>query len=259
MPRFTDRFLPPNPKYRKHRASGQAIVTLYGRDFYLGPHGTKASRIEYDRLVGEWLAAGRPSQMPSLPNDITIVELAAAYRRFAKDYYQKGGRPTDTIYQVQRATELLCLKYGRMPAVEFGPLSFQAFQASLVAKELSRKTVNHFASTVRRMFRWAVTRELIPVTVLQALVAVPNVPKGRTAARETLPVRPVEDTVVGTNPACWRFSSASQPEFHPDTVPVNRFSTRMPLQSTTFRPGYPFGQPDFNPDTTWSTHISRGI
>jgi hypothetical protein len=51
MPRLTRSV----PSYRKHRASGQAIVTLCGRDFYLGPHGTKVSRDEYDRLVGEWL------------------------------------------------------------------------------------------------------------------------------------------------------------------------------------------------------------
>lgn len=30
------------PKYRKHRASGQAIVTLNGEVFYLGPHGARA-------------------------------------------------------------------------------------------------------------------------------------------------------------------------------------------------------------------------
>ena len=29
------------PKYRKHRASGQAVVTLNGRDFYLGPQGPR--------------------------------------------------------------------------------------------------------------------------------------------------------------------------------------------------------------------------
>jgi hypothetical protein len=52
MPRLTAS----NPKYQKHRASGQAVVTLDGRDFYLGPHGTQASRDEYDRLVGEWLS-----------------------------------------------------------------------------------------------------------------------------------------------------------------------------------------------------------
>ena len=47
------------PKYRKHRSSGQAVVTLNGCDFYLGPHGTKASKLEYDRLIGEWFQNGR--------------------------------------------------------------------------------------------------------------------------------------------------------------------------------------------------------
>ena len=45
------------PKYRKHRPTGQAVVTIAGKDHYLGPHGTKASIAEYDRLVGEWMAA----------------------------------------------------------------------------------------------------------------------------------------------------------------------------------------------------------
>jgi hypothetical protein len=93
------------PKYQRHRASGQAVVTLYGRDFYLGPYGTKASKVEYDRLVGEWIAAGRPSRPPSQTSDITVVELAAAYRKYARGYYQKDGKPTDTIHQVNRATE----------------------------------------------------------------------------------------------------------------------------------------------------------
>ena len=58
MPRLSPDKL---PKYRKHRSSGQAVVTIGGRDQYLGPFGTKASRAEYDRLVGEWQAnGGRP-------------------------------------------------------------------------------------------------------------------------------------------------------------------------------------------------------
>ncbi|MEO2008019.1 MAG: hypothetical protein ABGX22_04955 [Pirellulaceae bacterium] len=46
------------PKYRKHRASKQAIVTLGGKDFYLGPHGCQTSKDQYDRLIAEWLAGG---------------------------------------------------------------------------------------------------------------------------------------------------------------------------------------------------------
>lgn len=67
MPRLTNAV----PKYRKHRASGQAIVTITGRDHYLGPHGTKASKAEYDRLVTEWLASGRPSIPDAQSSDMT--------------------------------------------------------------------------------------------------------------------------------------------------------------------------------------------
>ena len=37
-------------EYRKHRASGQAVVTICGKDHCLGPHSTKVSKIEYDGL-----------------------------------------------------------------------------------------------------------------------------------------------------------------------------------------------------------------
>jgi hypothetical protein len=50
------------PKYRHHRPSGQAVVTLDGIDHYLGPWQSKASKEEYDRLTGEWLANGRDGQ-----------------------------------------------------------------------------------------------------------------------------------------------------------------------------------------------------
>jgi hypothetical protein len=52
------------PKYRKHRATGQAVVTIAGKDHYLGPWKSKASQVEHDRLIMEWLAAGRPTSLP---------------------------------------------------------------------------------------------------------------------------------------------------------------------------------------------------
>jgi len=56
VPRTSPHFI---PTYRKHRRSGQAVVHLNGKDHYLGRYGTAASKAEYDRLIGEWLAAGR--------------------------------------------------------------------------------------------------------------------------------------------------------------------------------------------------------
>jgi hypothetical protein len=58
-------------------------VTIQGHDFYLGPWDTKASKTEYDRIISEWLAAGR--QLPGNligAFDLTIVEILARYKRF---------------------------------------------------------------------------------------------------------------------------------------------------------------------------------
>ena len=35
------------PSYCQHKASGQAVVTLDGHDYYLGKHGTPRSREKY--------------------------------------------------------------------------------------------------------------------------------------------------------------------------------------------------------------------
>jgi hypothetical protein len=61
-------------KYRKHRASGQAVVTLNGRDFYLGPHNTKASKLEYDPDLDAHIdyMTGAANQIPSLGLTDTI-------------------------------------------------------------------------------------------------------------------------------------------------------------------------------------------
>jgi hypothetical protein len=109
------------PKYRKHRATGQAVVTIAGRDHYLGPWRSNASLVEYDRLIGEWLAAGRPTTIATT-NDLTIGELCRAYKVYAEGYYTRGGM----LDNVAMAMRTLRLRSGNTLAVEFGPLALKA-------------------------------------------------------------------------------------------------------------------------------------
>jgi hypothetical protein len=74
------------PAYRRHRPTGQAVVTLDGRDFYLGNWKSAASKAEYNRLIAEWLAGGR--KLPVDPQSLTVSEVVAAFRRHAKVYYK---------------------------------------------------------------------------------------------------------------------------------------------------------------------------
>lgn len=184
------------PKYRKHKASGQAVVTIAGRDHYLGPYGTKASRIEYDRLVGEWLAAGRPTH-GSTPATITVVELIAAYFRFVRGHYVKAGAATSEQDTIAAAVRPLKALYGHTPAAEFGPLGLKTVRDRMVKEhQWSRNMVNVSVGRIRRMFKWGASEQLIGESVWRGLATVDGLRQGKTKARETAPVLPVADEVV---------------------------------------------------------------
>ncbi len=184
------------PKYSLHKASGQAVVTLCGKDFYLGLHNSKVSRLEYDRLVSEWIQNGR--QLPQNSGwDLAVVEVINAFRKHADAYYVKDGKRTR---EAEIITEILVRfvkpLYGRTLATDFGPLALKAVRQKMVEAGHSRGVVNKNVDRIRRMFRWAAAEEMIPVTVSQALATVPGLRKGRTPAREPQPIQPVADEVV---------------------------------------------------------------
>jgi hypothetical protein len=107
------------PTQRKHKASGQAIVTIEGRDFYLGPRRTAASKTEYDRIIGEWLAAGRKLPVPiSEASDLTVVGVLARFEKHALKHYQKDGKPTGEWEDFRHAFVRLMRLYGRTTAHE---------------------------------------------------------------------------------------------------------------------------------------------
>src|SRR4051794_38676837 len=105
MPRLTGTV----PKYRRHKASGQAFVELNGRRLYLGPFGTKVSKNAYDRAVAEWLANGR--QLAPEAQSLTVIEFCDRYRKFAEQYYVKNGRPT-CLHRIKQAMKSLREMYG---------------------------------------------------------------------------------------------------------------------------------------------------
>lgn len=183
---------PRHPSYRHHKPSGQAVVTLNGKDHYLGPYGSDLSRQDYDRLIGLWLANGR--QLPGGtdgPADLTIVEMLAAYGGHAERYYRKNGRPTGTLRRIQRIIDQLNRLYGRTLAADFGPRDLKALREHLIRSDLSRTTINQYISAVRSMFAWAVENEMVPSGAYHALMAVKGLRKHRSEARETEPVKPV--------------------------------------------------------------------
>ena len=51
------------PKYRLHKRSGQAVVSINGKDIYLGKHSTEESQQRYRAAIADhWASANRSTQ-----------------------------------------------------------------------------------------------------------------------------------------------------------------------------------------------------
>lgn len=190
MPKLVQRV----PSLRRH-ASGQAVVTLAGRDFYVGPFGSKESRREYERLVGEFLANGRRLPASLAPAAATTIdELILAYWRHASSYYSQGD--SGEINSIKRALSHLRRLYGGRSVAEFGPLALQAVRQSMVTSGWCRSYVNGQVGRLKRAFKWGVEQELVPPHVFHGLQCVTGLRIGRTEAPEPEPVRPVPEAWI---------------------------------------------------------------
>ena len=152
------------PKYRKHRASGQALVTINGRDHYLGPHKSKASKLEYDRLVNQWLVTNRHPRFGLPQHDsaaLTVAELINKYRIHCEKHYRNpDGTPTGSIVTIKAIMKRLRERYGDYAADKFRPLAFKEFAKSVIQCRSGKLTrvcsgkLSHYLEEKESQFTW---------------------------------------------------------------------------------------------------------
>jgi integrase len=203
-----------NPKYRHHKATGRAYVVVDGKSVYLGDHGTAASWKRYHAVLAEWAARGHqgpPAPEPDAAGP-TVSTILANFWRHATGYYRvaEGERAgeADNYRQVVRVLRHL---YGGTPAAEFGPLRLKAVREYVLKpyqlKKPSGETVtrpawsrtyaNRQVGRIKAIFKWAAENELVPSSVHHGLLAVAGLRKGRSDARETDPVTPAPEHLIG--------------------------------------------------------------
>lgn len=84
------------PRYRLHKQSGQAVVSLpigggKYRDVLLGPFDTEESKREYTKIINEWLAAGEhasPRLVLGRCSDLSVSEVCLRFCKHAEVYYR---------------------------------------------------------------------------------------------------------------------------------------------------------------------------
>lgn len=211
------------PSYRLHKARNCAVVTIDGKNHYLGAFGSAESHEKYARLIAEWRSNKSvyvdPSPSSISSQNLLVGELILAYWKHVETYYVKDGEPTSEVEIIRQALRRVRRLHSTLPVSEFGPTALKAIRDELArekivrrnnkqncqkradnfrkdGKTISRGVINRYINKIRAMFRWGVEAELVSSSVYEALRAVAALRKGRTDARETDPVPPVPDAHV---------------------------------------------------------------
>jgi integrase len=189
------------PAYRHHKARNLAVVTIAGKDRYLGPYGSPESHEMYARLIADWHASGRrPAAPEAAPPQgdllLTVNELILRYWDFVQSYYLKNGKPTGESDNIRHALRPLRKLFGHSSAAAFGPKALLLVRQAMIDSGLTRKVINARVGRIKRLFRWAARQELAPPGVYHGLLAVEGLQRGRSAAREAGPVTTVPEAEV---------------------------------------------------------------
>ena len=210
------------PKYsrakEKNRAD-RAYVWLNGKKVFLGIYGSPESKAKYADLIG-----GPQVPEPEPSTDPTVSELLLRFLEHADGYYD--AREYGNFKSVGK---WLRTHAGDSLAMEFGPLKLIALREAMIEHGWTRKSINRQIVRVRQIFTWAVSREIIPATNLEALRAVKGLREGRSKAKEKPPIQSVSDSVI----------QATLPHLSPlvaDIVRVHRLIGCRPDEVCGMRP-----------------------
>lgn len=191
------------PSYLPHSQTGRARAVWTDpagiRRFRSlpGAFDSPESRAAFAALLLELQAAPHQPQQHPAGGGLSVAELLLAYLDHAERHYRTpDGRHTSEIYEVKIVIRALRELYGDTPVAAFGPLCVKAARQKWINDRRSRTECNRRVALIKRIFKWAVSEELAPPAVYHAVATVAGLQKGRTAARETDPVGPVDDAVV---------------------------------------------------------------
>jgi hypothetical protein len=139
------------PSYRLHKARGCAVVTIDGKNHYLGPYGSPESCKQYETLIAEWGARNHlpdPAKVAEAQaatggdQSVTIYEVAAVYLDWDRTRYVKFGEPTGYLHSIKSALRVLTMHYGEMRASHFNSAHLAHLLDRMVAAGYSRCYAN---------------------------------------------------------------------------------------------------------------------
>jgi integrase len=189
----------------------------------LGTFGSQKSRERYQRVLAtlEQHGGRYPEAQDGQPaGDLTVAEVVLDYWRHAENYYRLvDGSPSGELSNLKDTFKALVRLQGDLPALSYGPRALSTFRDHLIngtwltseeiqerkAKNrptrLCRRVINQRVNHVKRLFRWAVSQELVRAEAYQGLLTIGDLRKGYAGTFDYAKVPPVtEDQVAKTLP-----------------------------------------------------------
>ncbi len=182
------------PKYRKQKNGPgryRAFIQIDGQRVYLGKYDSPESHTKYHRIIAEWSEAGYRLLLKA-DDDITIAELVARFWDHAKTHYHKDdGSISGELRNYRTCIRDLRTVYDDILVAEFSPKCLKVVRQLMIDRGLCRKNINSMVGRIKRIFKWGVENELVPVTVYRTLETVRNLQRNRSGAKESVPKQPV--------------------------------------------------------------------
>lgn len=189
------------PSYLLHKQSGRDRLIwtdplgIRQEKLLPGLFGSAESLAAKARLELE--LAVSPLQTVTSEAGICVSEVLLAFLKHAEGHYRRAdGSTTNEFEEYKLVCRHVRELHGDRPAAEFGSLALKAIRQKFIADGWCRGFINQRVGRVRRIFKWAASEELVSAAQYHALTTVTGLQRGRTAARESEAVGPVDDAVV---------------------------------------------------------------
>jgi integrase len=174
----------PIPLPRLHKTSGRAYVYHAGRYHYFGKYGSP----EADRKYWQWrttLAGGKADAT------VATCRVSELFRLYRQAHARLDHRERSRLNNLESFSGLY-----HFLARDYGPLAFQAHRDHLLSTGTrSARQVNDLMQFCQRIFRWGVSRQLVPLEVWTMLKTVERL-KPHQSPKPTIRRKPVAASVV---------------------------------------------------------------
>jgi len=205
------------PIHRCHKNHDRGYIYCEGRQWWTAKWESAAANHLYDIFVSMWLQAGRRLPDGLTPTDwqarkqvalanmqpgegaqrtYLVSDLVADFLKFAHVHYRKDGQETSEVGNIKCMARPLVDGLGGLAVDSFRPQDLVTYRDLLIERGLARTQINKQVQGIRRIFKHGVFEGTVPAGILEALRTVRPLQKGRTQARETEPVRPIDEENV---------------------------------------------------------------